>query len=91
MTGERWKSKPSFRLCLNKAASDEIIRHCKHYTGRGVMKHYSSGELAKDMRVPISVIEQSPEDHFQAAKKTERDPNGDSWPAYPSGKSWDEA
>ena len=37
VTGEMWKSKPPFRLCLNKAASDEIVWHCKHYTGRGVM------------------------------------------------------
>merc|ERR1712060_883175 len=27
----------------------------------------------------------------QAAKKTEKDPDGGSYPAYPSGKSWDEA
>ena len=25
VTGEMWKNKPPFRLCLNKAASDEII------------------------------------------------------------------
>merc|ERR1719454_653195 len=49
VTGEMWKNKPPFRLCLNKAASDEIIWHCKHY------------------------------------------PEGGSYPAYPSGKSWDEA
>jgi len=92
VTGEMWKSKPPFRLCLNKAASDEIIWHCKHYTGRGVMKFYASGdELAKDMGVPLSVIEESHEQHFQAAKKTEKDPDGGSWPAYPSGKSWDAA
>ncbi|CAK9029256.1 unnamed protein product [Durusdinium trenchii] len=92
VTGEMWKSKPPFRLCLNKAASDEIIWHCKHYTGRGVMKYYGSGaDLAKDMGVALSVIEQSHEDHYQAAKKTEKDPDGGSWPAYPSGKSWDEA
>merc|ERR1719328_701173 len=49
VTGEMWKNKPPFRLCLNKAASDEIIWHCKHYTGRGVMKFYQSGEaLAQD-------------------------------------------
>merc|ERR1712217_94001 len=49
VTGEMWKNKPPFRLVLNKAASDEIIWHCKHYTGRGVMKFYESGEaLAKD-------------------------------------------
>merc|ERR1712137_1428617 len=31
------------------------------------------------------------EAHYQAAMKTEKDPDGGSWPAYPSGKSWDEA
>merc|ERR1711957_885327 len=92
VTGEMWKNKPPFRLCLNKAASDEIIWHCKHYTGRGVMKFYASGEdLAKDMGVPVSKFEQAHEAHYQAAKKTEKDPDGGSWPAYPSGKSWDEA
>jgi len=91
VTGEMWKNKPPFRLCLNKAASEEIIWHCKHYTGRGVMKFYDSGaELAKDMGVELSVLEATHEAHYQAAKKTEKDPDGGSWPAYPSGKSWDE-
>jgi len=92
VTGEMWKNKPPFRLCLNKAASEEIHWHCKHYTGRGVMKFYESGaELAKDMGVDLAVLEQTTEEHYQAAKKTEKDPDGGSWPAYPSGKSWDEA
>jgi len=92
VTGEMWKNKPPFRLCLNKAASDEIAWHCKHYTGRGVMKFYASGaDLAKDMGVELSVLEQTHEAHYQAAKKTEKDPDGGSYPAYPSGKSWDEA
>ena len=92
VTGEMWKNKPPFRLCLNKAASDEIIWHCKHYTGRGVMKYYSTGgDLAKDMGVELSVIEQTHEEHYQAAKKTETQPDAGPWPAYPSGKSWDEA
>jgi len=91
VTGEMWKNKPPFRLCLNKAASDEISWHCKHYTGRGVMKFYENGEaLAKDMGIPVSVLEETTELHYQAAKKTEKDPDGGSWPAYPSGKSWDE-
>ena len=56
------------------------------------MKYYSSGDdLAKDMGVARSVLEQTHEEHWQAAKKTETDPDGGSWPAYPSGKSWDEA
>merc|ERR1712203_432009 len=92
VTGEMWKNQPPFRLCLNKAASEEIHWHCKHYTGRGVMKFYENGEaLAKDMGIPLSVLEETTEAHYQAAMKTEKDPDGGSWPAYPSGKSWDEA
>merc|ERR1712066_458314 len=91
VTGEMWKNKPPFRLCLNKAASDEIIWHAKHYTGRGVMKFYESGaKLAEDMGVPVQTLADETEKHYQAAMKTEKDPDGGSWPAYPSGKSWDE-
>merc|ERR1712037_430041 len=91
VTGEMWKNKPPFRLVLNKAASDEIMWHCKHYTGRGVMKYYETGaKLAEDMGVPLQTLVDETEKHYQAAKKTEKDPDGGSWPAYPSGKSWDE-
>merc|ERR1711972_141789 len=66
VTGEMWKNKPPFRLCLNKAAQEEIIWHCKHYTGRGVMKHYESGEaLAKDMGVPLATLEKTHDEHYQ--------------------------
>merc|ERR1719352_2233391 len=55
------------------------------------MKYYESGEaLAKDMGVSLATIEKTHQDHYEAAKKTEKDPDGGSWPAYPSGKSWDE-
>merc|ERR1712078_526561 len=92
VTGEMWKNTPPFRLCLNKKASDEIIWHCKHYTGRGVMKYYESGKvLAADMGIDVSVLVKTHETHYEAAKKTEKDPDGGSWPAYPYGKSWDEA
>jgi len=91
VTGEMWKNKPPFRLCLNKAAADEIIWHAKHYTGRGVMKFYASGEdLAKDMGVPLQRIVDAHQKHFEAAKKQEKDPDGGPFPAYPSGKTWDE-
>merc|ERR1719252_326606 len=91
VTGEMWKNKPPFRLVLNKAASDEIIWHCKHYTGRGVMKFYESGaKWAEDMGVPVSMLADQTENHYQSAKKAEKDPDGGPWPAYPSGKSWDE-
>merc|ERR1712118_408706 len=57
VTGEMWKNKAPFRLVLNKAASDEIIWHCKHYTGRGVMKYYPSGaEFAKDIGIPLQTL-----------------------------------
>merc|ERR1712241_659849 len=91
VTGEMWKNKPPFRLLLNKAAADEIIWHAKHYTGRGVMKFYRSGkDLAQEMGIPVSVLEQTHQEHYEAAKQTEKDPDGGNYPAYPSGKSWDE-
>ncbi|CAE8610800.1 unnamed protein product, partial [Polarella glacialis] len=43
-----------------------------------------------DMGVSVSVLEATHEAHYQAAKKTEKDPDGGPWPAYPSGKSWDD-
>merc|ERR1719433_57868 len=55
------------------------------------MKYYSSGEeLAKDMGEPLQKLIDTHETHYEAAKKTEKDPTGGSWPAYPSGTSWDE-
>merc|ERR1740129_2374036 len=73
VTGEMWKNKPPFRLCLNRAASEEIHWHCKHYTGRGVMKFYESGEaLANDMGVSLATLEATHDAHFQAAKKMEK-------------------
>merc|ERR1711972_773944 len=47
VTGEMWKNKPPFRLCLNNAAATEMIWHAKHYTGRGVMKYYESGAFTR--------------------------------------------
>merc|ERR1719455_61782 len=55
------------------------------------MKFYESGaKLAEDMGVPLQTLIDEHDIHFEAAKKTEKDPDGGSWPAYPSGKSWDE-
>merc|ERR1712151_1209655 len=91
VTGEMWKNKPPFRLCLNGAATNEIIWHCKHYAGRGVMKVFDSGAaLAQEMGVPLQKLVDVHDAHYTAAKKMEKDPDGGSWPAYPSGKSWDE-
>merc|ERR1719326_2244922 len=42
------------------------------------------------MGVPLQTIVDTHEVHYQAAKKQEADPEGGPFPAYPSGKSWDE-
>merc|ERR1719183_2096144 len=56
------------------------------------MKYYENGvALAKDMGIDVSVLEATHAAHYQAAKKTEKDPDGGPHPAYPSGKSWDDA
>merc|ERR1719393_176350 len=56
------------------------------------MKFYESGEaLAKDMGIDVQVLIDEHDQHYNAAKKTEKDPDGGSFPAYPSGKSWDAA
>jgi len=92
VTGEMWKNKPPFRLCLNKAAQEEIIWHCKHYTGRGVMKFFENGKaLAAEIGCPVSVLEEEHQKHYEASQKQAADPDGGPWPAYPSGKGWDEA
>merc|ERR1711990_1370420 len=54
-------------------------------------KFYENGKaLAADMGVPLSVIEEAHQGHYEAAKKMEKDPEGGNFPAYPYGKCWDE-
>merc|ERR1711977_340942 len=56
------------------------------------MKYYESGAaLANDMGVDLKTIVDEHQKHYEAGKKMEKDPDGGSWPAYPSGKCWDEA
>ena len=89
---EMKKNKPPFSLALNRGASDEIARHCKHCTERGVMKLHGSGTaLAEGMRVPVSKMEELTAAHCQASLKTVKNPDREPYPAYPSGKSWCEA
>merc|ERR1740127_52413 len=55
------------------------------------MKYYESGEeLAKDMGVTLQTLVDTHQGHYDAAKKQEKDPEGGPFPAYPSGKTWDE-
>merc|ERR1719157_507507 len=43
------------------------------------------------MGIDLKVLEQTHDEHYAAAMKTEKDPDGGPHPAYPSGKSWDDA
>jgi len=90
VTGEMWKHQPPFRLCLNKKASNEIHWHCEHYKGRGIMKQYNNiAELASEMKIPASQIEETFKSYNEIAEKMAKDPEGGPYNAYPSGKSWD--
>ncbi|KAJ3299468.1 hypothetical protein HK104_008824 [Borealophlyctis nickersoniae] len=60
VTGMMWKNKGPFRLVLNGKGGKEIEWHCKHYMGRGLMKHFKSGaELAKEMNIPLANLEKT--------------------------------
>ena len=85
-TGEIWKNKPTFRLALYKAVFDEIVWHCKHCTGCGVMNFYESGAALAQNK-----MEETDEAQYQVLLKTTKDADGGPFPAYTSEKSWDEA
>jgi len=58
VSGEMYKNKAPFRLVLNSKASKEIEWHCKHYTGRGLMKKFDSGaDLAKEMGISVDKLD----------------------------------
>ena len=52
--------------------------------------HGSGAALAEGMGVPVSKMKESIAAHYQTSLKTAQDPDGGPFPAYPSGKSWDE-
>merc|ERR1719203_2480732 len=56
------------------------------------MKYYESGAaLAADMGISVNTLVDETEKHYQAANKMEKDPDGGPFPAYPTGRCWDEA
>merc|ERR1712000_166891 len=70
VSGCMFKGKGPFRLVLNGAASREIEWHCKHYVGRGLMKHFKHGdELAKDIGISPAVLKKTFDDYNQIAAK----------------------
>eukprot|EP01066_Platyproteum_vivax_P004270 Platyproteum_vivax@DN1541_c0_g1_i1.p1 len=77
VTGEMWKmNKAPYRLCLNSKASKEIEWHCKHYKGRGLMKHFENGAaMAKEMGIPASKLADTFTKYNEAAR-TKKDVHG---------------
>ncbi|ORC86592.1 flavoprotein subunit-like protein [Trypanosoma theileri] len=62
-----------FRLVLTEACAKEMPWHCKHYTGRGLMKHYKSGvELAEEMKIKPSELQREFDAYRKVAKAHER-------------------
>lgn len=77
VTGEMWKNKFPIRLVLHTAASKEIEWHCRHYTGRGLMKRFANGqELAKDMGISPEKLEKTLEDYNAICNGKKKDPWG---------------
>jgi len=73
-----WKrDKFPVRLVLNTKAAKEIQWHVKHYEGRGLMRHFKSGaDLAKEMGIEKSKLEQVFKDYNDYASGKKKDPHG---------------
>eukprot|EP00397_Hematodinium_sp_SG-2012_P011768 GEMP01011916.1.p1 GENE.GEMP01011916.1~~GEMP01011916.1.p1 ORF type:complete len:486 (+),score=121.47 GEMP01011916.1:51-1508(+) len=90
VSGEMMKNKGPFRLLLNSKASKELDWHTKHYKGRGLMKSYKNiKELATDMKVPYSNLEETWKSYNANYEKQTADPEKGPFDAYGGGKSWD--
>lgn len=77
VSGEMWKNKFPIRLVLNGKASKEIEWHCKHYTGRGLMKKFNSGEeLAKEIGCSAATLKATFDDYNEIASGKKKDPYG---------------
>jgi len=75
VTGEMWKTTFPIRLVLNTAASKEIHWHCKHYEGRGLMRHFKNGEeLAAEMGIPAEKLKKTFDDYNAIAAGKAKDP-----------------
>jgi len=77
VTGKMWEvNKPPYRLVLNSKGAKEIEWHCKHYMGRGLMKHFKTlKDLAKEMNVPVSKLETTLK-QYNGIAESKKDPFG---------------
>ncbi|GAA5938557.1 uncharacterized protein JCM15063_005353 [Sporobolomyces koalae] len=65
------------RLILNGQASEAIKWHCKHYTGRGLMKQFNTvEEVAKEMNLPVDKVQGTFNNYMEIVKDPKKDPFG---------------
>ncbi|CAG8523784.1 2447_t:CDS:2 [Acaulospora colombiana] len=76
VTGEIWKTKMPVRLVLNGKASKEIEWHCKHYSGRGLMRRFTGEALAKEMGISVSQLRATFDEYNEIAAGRKKDPYG---------------
>ena len=82
----------AYRICASLLAFECMVLTLQalHWTWSDEV--YESGAaLAPDMGVTVLKMQDSIVAHTQASLITEQDPDGGPFPAYLSGKSWDEA
>lgn len=76
VSGRMFNSQGPFRLILNSKAASAISWHCEHYTGRGVMKHFKTGEaLAQEIGCSVGTLRDT-FTKYNAGAKTGQDEFG---------------
>jgi flavocytochrome c len=76
-TAEMKANKGPFRLVLNGKCAKEISWHCKHYQGRGLMKHFKTGaDLAKEFGVSSDALAKTFADYTAIIERGQADQYG---------------
>jgi len=72
VSGEMGTHDGPFRLVLNGLGSKEIEWHCKHYVGRGLMKHYRHArEMAQDMGIDVQTLQETFDRYNRGAEQNQ--------------------
>lgn len=75
VTGMMNKSKGPIRLILNGKSTKAIEWHCKHYTGRRLMKKMTSGaEVAKEIGCSVEHLDKTFKEYTAIAAGEKKDP-----------------
>lgn len=80
VSGEMWKEKEAqrwpIRLVLNSKASNVLDFHTRHYSGRGLMKKMTGGELAKEIGCGDAALSKTFNNYNAIADGKQKDPFG---------------